>query len=102
ALVARTRCFLKGLFPDAHMGLLTRRCSNDVALRRIANEGMSMITRRSLGFAAVATAMSAPTAMAQQADNAALLATLLKLEAESWQFLKERNVAAAKDYLGDD
>jgi hypothetical protein len=40
--------------------------------------------------------------MAQQVDNAALLTTLLKLEAESWQFLKEKNVAAAKDYLGDD
>jgi hypothetical protein len=61
-----------------------------------------MIARRSLGFAALATAMAAPMAMAQPADNAALLAALLKLEAESWQFLKENNVAAAKDYLGDD
>jgi hypothetical protein len=41
-------------------------------------------------------------AVAQQVDNAALLSTLLKLESESWQFLKDRDAAAAKDYLADD
>jgi hypothetical protein len=61
-----------------------------------------MIARRRLAILAAGTAMGAPAAMAQPADNAALLATLLKLEAESWQFLKERNVAALRDYLGDD
>jgi hypothetical protein len=70
--------------------------------RRSADEEMSMISRRTLGLAAVAAAMAAPTAMAQQADTAALLGTLLKLEAESWQFLKARNVDAAKDYFADD
>jgi hypothetical protein len=53
-------------------------------------------------MATLATAVGAPLASAQQADSAALLASLLKLETESWQFLKEKNVAAAKDYLADD
>jgi hypothetical protein len=62
-----------------------------------------MIARRSFGVATLgAVASAAAPAMAQQADSAELLATLLKLEAEGWQLLKERNVAAAKDYLGDD
>jgi len=41
-------------------------------------------------------------ARSQTPDQAALLATLMKLEMESWQFLKEKNVAAAKNYLADD
>jgi hypothetical protein len=65
-----------------------------------------MVMRRSLGRVALATAISTPMAIsaasAQQADSAALLATLLKLEAESWQFLKDKDVTGAKDYLGDD
>jgi hypothetical protein len=65
-----------------------------------------MVKRRSLAHAALASAIGAPMAItaasAQQVDSAALLATLLKLEAESWQFLKDKDVAGAKDYLGDD
>jgi hypothetical protein len=38
----------------------------------------------------------------QTPDQAALLGALMKLELESWQFLKEKNVAGAKDYLADD
>lgn len=41
-------------------------------------------------------------AASQTPDQAALLGALMKLEVESWQFLKEKNVAAAKDYLADD
>lgn len=61
-----------------------------------------MVARRAVGLAVLATAIGAPMAMAQQTDSAALLAALLKLESESWQFLKDRDVAAAKNYLGDD
>jgi hypothetical protein len=51
---------------------------------------------------ALGLACASSTAAAQPADKAALLGTLMKLEVESWQFLKERNVAGAKDYLADD
>lgn len=62
-----------------------------------------MIARRGLVTGGLGASLAiAATANAQPADKAALVATLMKLEAESWQFLKDRDVAAAKDYLGDD
>ena len=62
-----------------------------------------MIARR--GFLVGATAgliAFSREAASQMPDRAALLVTLMKLELESWQFLKEKNVAGAKDYLADD
>ena len=62
-----------------------------------------MIARR--GFAATgAASLIAWTegAAAQTPDRAAMMATLMKLEVESWQFLKDRNVEGAKAYLADD
>jgi hypothetical protein len=41
-------------------------------------------------------------AMAQTADPAALLKTLTDLEKESWQFVKDKNIAGMKDYMADD
>lgn len=61
-----------------------------------------MIARRSLSMAALATAMTAPMAMAQPADKQELLADLMKLETESWQYLKDKNATGAADYLADD
>jgi hypothetical protein len=52
--------------------------------------------------AALGLAGASSMAAAQPADKAALLGTLMKLEIESWQFLKEKNIDGAKDYLGDD
>jgi hypothetical protein len=47
-------------------------------------------------------AFGPPKAMAEPADKAALLAELMKLETASWQFLKDTNVSAVQEYLGDD
>lgn len=58
--------------------------------------------RRLLVGAALGVAFSPPMAMAEPTDKAALLAELMKLEVASWQFLKDTNVAAVKDYLADD
>jgi hypothetical protein len=41
-------------------------------------------------------------AVAEPADKAALLSALMKLEAASWQSLKDRNVSAMNKYLADD
>ena len=41
-------------------------------------------------------------ALAQPADKAALLSELMKLEAASWQSLKDKNVSAMNKYLADD
>ncbi|MGD9884432.1 MAG: nuclear transport factor 2 family protein [Reyranella sp.] len=41
-------------------------------------------------------------AMAQTADAAALLKTLMALEKESWQYVKDKNIAGMKDYMADD
>jgi hypothetical protein len=64
-----------------------------------------MIARR--GFAAVAAgaglvALSHEAAAQTPPDRTTLLGVLMKLEVESWQFLKDKNTAAAKDYLADD
>lgn len=52
-------------------------------------------------MAAVAAAWSSGAA-AQSADPAALLKTLMDLEKESWQFVKDKNIAGMKDYMADD
>lgn len=51
---------------------------------------------------AVAAAAWSSGAMAQAADPAALLKTLMDLEKESWQFVKDKNIAGMKDYMADD
>src|SRR5215510_3898988 len=62
-----------------------------------------MIARRGFTLAAAAGLLAwSLEAAAQAPDRAALLATLMKLEVESWQFLKDKNVEGAKDYLADD
>jgi Domain of unknown function (DUF4440) len=62
-----------------------------------------MIARRGFAVAAGAglVAWSHGTA-AQTPDRTALLGILMKLEVESWQILKDRNVDRAKGYLADD
>jgi hypothetical protein len=52
--------------------------------------------------AALALAAGSSRASAQPADPAALLATLMALEKDSWQFVKDRNVAGMQSYLADD
>ena len=62
-----------------------------------------MIARRGFTLAAAGGLIAwSHEAAAQMPDRAALLATLMKLEVESWQFLKDKNVDAARDYLADD
>jgi hypothetical protein len=62
-----------------------------------------MIGRRKLlAGAALGVAFGPRMAMAQPAGKADLLATLMKLETASWQFLKDTNVSAVKKYLADD
>lgn len=41
-------------------------------------------------------------AIAQAADPATLLKTLMELEKESWQFVKDKNIAGMRDYMADD
>jgi hypothetical protein len=55
-----------------------------------------------VGWVGWADAQSPPMAKAQPADQAALLAELMKLETESWQYLKDTNVSAVKQYLSDE
>jgi hypothetical protein len=55
-----------------------------------------------VGWVGCANAQSPPMAKAEPADKAALLAELMKLEVASWQYLKDTNVSAMKQYLGDD
>src|SRR5215475_3186885 len=64
-----------------------------------------MIARRGFTLAAAGGLVAwshEAASQAQAPDRAALLATLMKLEVESWQFLKDKNVDGAKDYLADD
>jgi hypothetical protein len=61
-----------------------------------------MIARRSLIAGTALGVACAPSLVAAQPDRATVLGVLMKLEVESWQFLKDRNVDAAKDYLADD
>jgi hypothetical protein len=55
-----------------------------------------------VSWAVCADAQSPPMAKAGPVDKAALLAELMKLEVASWQYLKDANVSAMKQYLGDD
>ena len=54
-----------------------------------------------LAVTAAAVAWSSG-AMAQTADPAALLKTLMDLEKESWQFVKDKNIAGMRNYMADD
>lgn len=60
-----------------------------------------MIARRGLMIGA-ALALAATPTMAQPADPANLLATLMELEKQGWQFVKDRNVAGMQNYMADD
>jgi hypothetical protein len=55
-----------------------------------------------VGWIGCADAQSPPMAKAEPADKTALLTELMKLEVESWQYLKDTNISAMKQYLGDD
>jgi hypothetical protein len=62
-----------------------------------------MVARRGAMLAVTAAAAAwSSGAMAQTADPAALLKTLMDLEKESWQFVKDKNIAGMKDYMADD
>ncbi len=58
--------------------------------------------RRALFAMAAGVAAWSTAAMAQSADPAALLKTLMDLEKESWQFVKDKNVAGMRNYMADD
>lgn len=58
--------------------------------------------RRALLAMTVAAAAWSSESLAQTADAAALLETLMGLEKESWQFLKDKNVAGMRGYMADD
>ena len=61
-----------------------------------------MIERRDLMLGtAVGLAIAASAAVAGAQDNAPLLEALLKLEVQSWQDTKDRNVPAMRAYLAD-
>ena len=62
----------------------------------------ALIVTLLIGWIASADAQSPPMAKAGPADKAALLAELMKLEVASWQYLKDANVSAMKQDLGDD
>lgn len=62
-----------------------------------------MVARRGAMLAVTAAAVAwSSGAMAQTADPAALLKTLMDLEKESWQFVKDKDIAGMKDYMADD
>lgn len=58
--------------------------------------------RRTLFAMAAGLAAWSSGAFAQTADPVALLKTLMDLEKESWQFLKDKNIVGMKDYMADD
>lgn len=58
--------------------------------------------RRALFAMAAGVAAWSSGAMAQTADPAALLKTLMDLEKESWQFVKDKNIAGMRNYMADD
>lgn len=58
--------------------------------------------RRALFAMAAGVATWSSAAVAQTADPAALLKTLMDLEKESWQFVKDKNIAGMKNYMADD
>jgi Domain of unknown function (DUF4440) len=62
----------------------------------------ALIVTLLVGWIACADAQSPPMAKAEPVDKAALLAELMKLEVASWQYLKDANISAMKQYLGDD
>jgi hypothetical protein len=73
-----------------------------VVFRRYVEAGKRpMIARRGLMIGA-ALALAATPTMAQPADPANLLATLMELEKQGWQFVKDRNVAGMQNYMADD
>jgi uncharacterized protein DUF4440 len=62
-----------------------------------------MIARRGFGAAAGAGLIAWSQGIAAQTPpDRTLLGVLMKLEVESWQFLKDRDVDRAKGYLADD
>ncbi len=61
-----------------------------------------MTIDRRLLLAGTAAALTAAGAAVQAQDRAALLKTLLELEISSWQYTKDRNVAAMQTYLADE
>ena len=64
--------------------------------------GRTIAGRRALLAMAVGVAAWSSGAMAQTADPAALLKSLTDLEKESWQFVKDKNIAGMRDYMADD
>jgi len=62
-----------------------------------------MIARRTLLIGAAAAALArASTALAQSADVMKLREELMALEKGSWGFMRDRDVEAMKNFLGDD
>jgi hypothetical protein len=64
--------------------------------------GRMIAGRRALLAVAAGVAAWSLGAIAEAQDRAALLATLVALEKESWQFVKDRNIAGQQDYMADD
>jgi len=89
--------------PDTTLSLDSIAVAQPSWLRR-ALRGLRTFTRRSpmSAFWGCIAAAIIFMAIAAPADKAALLAELMKLEVASWQFLKDTNVPAVKDYLADD
>jgi hypothetical protein len=68
----------------------------DVAIGAIAVQGLHAQEAKPKSYAV------SEKALAEPADKTALLSELMKLEAASWQSLKDRNVSAMNKYLADD
>jgi cobalamin biosynthesis Mg chelatase CobN len=67
-----------------------------VAIGAIAVQGLHAQGAKPKAYAA------GEKALAEPADKTALLSELMKLEAASWQSLKDRNLSAMNKYLADD
>ena len=67
-----------------------------VAIGAIAVQGLHAQGPKPKGY------VVSEKALAQPADKTALLPQLMKLEAASWQSLKDKNVSAMNKYLADD
>jgi hypothetical protein len=61
-----------------------------------------MTIDRRLLLAGTAAALTAAGGAVQAQDRAMLLKTLLELEINSWQYTKDKNVAAMQTYLADE
>ena len=60
------------------------------------------VDRRALLLGAAVAALGTATVEARAQDRAALTSTLIEIEIDSWQYTKDKNIAAMQNYLASE